>query len=69
MGEQPSSIVSVTFSRELTEQDVLRSVRSRVILSTQPNNRVTKFGDGLHVLDDLDRLVADPLAYYILSRS
>lgn len=69
MGEQPSSIVSVTFSRELTEQDVLRSVRSRVILSTQPNNRVTRFDDGLHVLDDLDRLVADPLAYYILSRS
>lgn len=69
MDEQISSIVSVTLSRELSESDILRSVRSRVNLSTQPNNRVTKFGDGLHVLDDIDRLVADPLAYYILSRS
>lgn len=69
MVEQPSSIVSVTFSRELSERDVLRSVRSRVNLSTQPDNRVTKFGDGLHVLDDLKQLAADPLAYYILSRS
>lgn len=69
MDEQISSIVSVTLSRELSERDILRSVRSRVNLSTQPNNRVTKLGDGLHVLDDIDRLVADPLAYYILSRS
>ena len=69
MDEQISSIVSVTLSRELSERDILRSVRSRVNLSTQPNNRVTKLGDGLHVLDDIDRLVTDPLAYYILSRS
>lgn len=69
MDEQISSIVSVTLSRELSERDILRSVRSRVNLSAQPNNRVTKLGDGLHVLDDIDRLVADPLAYYILSRS
>lgn len=69
MDEQISSIVSVTLSRELSERDILRSVRSRVNLSTQPNNRVTKFGDGLHVLDDIDRLVTNPLAYYILFRS
>ena len=69
MDEQISSIVSVTLSRELSESDILRSVRSRVNLSTQPNNRVTKFGDGLHVLDDIDRLVTNPLAYYILFRS
>ena len=50
-----------------TEEDFLDAIAARaVVVSSEPNNRITLDKDGLHVLDNL---VPDPLAYYILSRS